>query len=40
MAAVKQQQLQQLQIQQQQQNVKTALPNFNFSRDDMSKSMP
>jgi hypothetical protein len=38
MAAVKQQQLQQLQMQQQlmQQNSRTALPNFNLSKEDMS----
>jgi hypothetical protein len=38
MAAVKQQQLQQLQLQQQQLNIRTALPNFNLSKDDMGNS--
>lgn len=38
MAAAKQQQLHQIQMQQQQQqNIKTSLPNFNLSRDDMGK---
>ena len=40
MAAVKQQQLHQMQIQQQQQqqNITTALPNFNLNKEDMSES--